>query len=82
MMNMGSVNHHTSWWITWRLLLIRVGAQLKDGSESKGRAKRRSLSTWFVVRERTRGGGVDGQSGDSSSHAIATLLLNLLHHLR
>lgn len=32
-------------------------------------------------KERKEGGG-DGQRGDSSSHAIPTLLLNLLHHLR
>lgn len=80
-MNMGSVNRHTSWWITWRLLSIRVGAQLKAGSESKGQTKRRSLSTWFVVRKRKNEGGGDGQRGDSSHHAIATLLLNVLHHL-
>lgn len=53
---MGSVNHHTSWWITWRLLSIRVGAQLKAGSESKGQTKRHSLSTWFVVPKRKNEG--------------------------
>lgn len=64
---MGPVNHHTSWWITWRLLSIGVGAQLKAGSEAKGQTKRRSLSTWFVVRKRKNGGRWGGRWSEGGS---------------
>lgn len=77
--NMGSVNHHPSWLITWRGITdLTVVDQSRSSNQGWIWVQRWDRSgpdlVFFSEWEKSGWDGGDGQWGDSSSHRIGTIV--------